>query len=164
MNCPDYNSPQALKKILDEKGFAMQKKFGQNFLCDEGIIDRIIEEAEIKPGDTVLEIGPGIGALTERLSALDIHLICVEIDKRLVSYLKRAYPDTCIIDFDFLKLKDYGAENVDIVISNLPYYIMTDIMMKIFEEDIRCDSLIFMMQKEVAERNCMRKKRRFSED
>ena len=108
-------------QIMKENNILPEAGFGQNFLCDEEIIGGIIDTAGIKPGDTVLEIGPGIGALTQKLSSLDINLICVEIDKRLVSYLRKAYPDTRIIDSDFLKLKDYGAEKIDVVISNLPY-------------------------------------------
>ena len=132
--------------ILPEAGF------GQNFLCDEEIIEGIIDVAGIKPGDRVLEIGPGIGALTEPLSQMDISLTCVEIDKRLVSYLKTAYPDLNIIDSDFLKLKDYGAENFDVVISNLPYYIMTDIMMKVFEEAVKARKIVYMVEEAALDR------------
>ena len=80
-------------QIMKENNILPEAGFGQNFLCDEDIITGIIEAADIKPGDTVLEIGPGIGALTEPLSKMDINLKCVEIDKRLVSYLRSAFPD-----------------------------------------------------------------------
>ena len=100
----------------------------------------------------MLEIGPGIGALTEPLSKMDINLKCVEIDKRLVSYLKGAYPDVEIIDSDFLKLKDYGAEKIDVVISNLPYYIMTDIMMKVFEEAVNARTIVYMVEEAALDR------------
>ena len=139
-------------QIMKENNILPEAGFGQNFLCDEEIIDCIIDAADIKPGDTVLEIGPGIGALTQKLSNLDINLICVEIDKRLVSYLRGAYPDTEIIDSDFLKLKDYGAEKIDVVISNLPYYIMTDIMMKVFEEAVNARKIVYMVEEAALDR------------
>ena len=132
--------------ILPEAGF------GQNFLCDEEIISGIIASAGIRPGDKVLEIGPGIGALTESLSQMDIDLTAVEIDKRLVSYLRKAFPDVNIIDSDFLKLKDYGAEGFDVVISNLPYYIMTDIMMKVFEEAVNARTIVYMVEEAALDR------------
>ena len=143
---------EQVQKILKENNILPEAGFGQNFLCDEEIIEGIIEAADIKPGDTVLEIGPGIGALTEKLSKLDINLRCVEIDKRLVSYLRTAYPDVEIIDSDFLKLKDYGAEKVDIVISNLPYYIMTDIMMKVFSEAVNARKIVYMIEEAALDR------------
>ena len=133
-------------KILPEAGF------GQNFLCDEEMISGIIEAADIRPGDKVLEIGPGIGALTEPLSKMDIDLTCVEIDKRLVSYLKTQDMNANIIDSDFLKLKDYGADKFDVVISNLPYYIMTDIMMKVFEEAVHARKIVYMVEEAALDR------------
>ena len=145
------NREQVLQ-IMRENNILPEAGFGQNFLCDEEIIDGIIDAADIKPGDTVLEIGPGIGALTQKLSNLDINLKCVEIDKRLVSFLRGAYPDTEIIDSDFLKIKDYGAEKVDVVISNLPYYIMTDIMMKVFEEAVNARKIVYMVEEAALDR------------
>ena len=139
-------------QIMRENNILPEAGFGQNFLCDEDIIEGIIEAADIKPGDTVLEIGPGIGALTGPLSKMDINLKCVEIDKRLVSYLRGAYPDVEIIDSDFLKLKDYGAEKIDVVISNLPYYIMTDIMMKVFEEAVNARRIVYMVEEAALDR------------
>lgn len=139
-------------QIMKENNILPEAGFGQNFLCDEDIIEGIIKAADIRPGDTVLEIGPGIGALTEPLSKMDINLRCVEIDKRLVSYLRGAYPDVEIIDSDFLKLKDYGAEKIDVVISNLPYYIMTDIMMKVFEEAVNARTIVYMVEEAALDR------------
>ena len=139
-------------QIIKENNILPEAGFGQNFLCDDQIIEGIIEAAGIKPGDTVLEIGPGIGALTEKLSGMGIDLKCVEIDKRLVSYLRSTYPDIEIIDSDFLKLKDYGAEKVDVVISNLPYYIMTDIMMKVFEEAVNARTIVYMVEEAALDR------------
>ena len=143
---------ETVLQIMKENNILPEAGFGQNFLCDEDIIEGIIEAADIRPGDTVLEIGPGIGALTEPLSKMDINLRCVEIDKRLVSYLRGAYPDVEIIDSDFLKLKDYGAEKIDVVISNLPYYIMTDIMMKVFEEAVNARTIVYMVEEAALDR------------
>jgi 16S rRNA (adenine1518-N6/adenine1519-N6)-dimethyltransferase len=139
-------------QIMKENNILPEAGFGQNFLCDEKTIEDIIAAAEIKPGDKVLEIGPGIGALTGPLSKMDIDLTCVEIDKRLVSFLRSAYPDINIIDSDFLKLKDYGAEKYDVVISNLPYYIMTDLMMKVFEEAINARRIVYMVEEAALDR------------
>ena len=139
-------------QIMKEHNILPEAGFGQNFLCNEDIIESIIEAAGIKPGDAVLEIGPGIGALTDPLSKMDINLKCVEIDKRLVSYLRGAYPDVEIIDSDFLKLKDYGADKIDVVISNLPYYIMTDIMMKVFEEAVNARTIVYMVEEAALDR------------
>lgn len=145
------NREQVLQ-IMRENNILPEAGFGQNFLCDEEIISGIIEAADIKPGDKVLEIGPGIGALTGPLSQMDIDLTCVEIDKRLVSYLKKAYPDLKIIDSDFLKLRDYEADRFDVVISNLPYYIMTDIMMKVFEEAVHAKKIVYMVEEAALDR------------
>ena len=145
------NREQVLQ-IMRENNILPEAGFGQNFLCDEKIISDIIKAADIRPGDKVLEIGPGIGALTGPLSEMDIDLTCVEIDKRLVSYLKKTYPDVNIIDADFLKLRDYGADKFDVVISNLPYYIMTDIMMKVFEEARNARKIVYMIEEAALDR------------
>ena len=139
-------------QIMKENNILPEAGFGQNFLCDEEIISSIIEAADIRPGDKGLEIGPGIGALTEPLSKMDIDLTCVEIDKRLVSYLRKAHPDLNVIDSDFLKLKNYEADKFDVVISNLPYYIMTDIMMKVFEEEVNARKIVYMVEEAALDR------------
>ena len=139
--------------FIKTHGILPESKFGQNFLCDDAIIASIIDAAKIEPGDKVLEIGPGIGALTRPLSKLDISLTCVEIDKRLAELL-RDDPDVKaeIIDSDYLKLKDYQSEDFDIVISNLPYYVMTDIMKKLFAECINVRKMVFMVEEDALER------------
>ena len=139
-------------QIMKENNILPEAGFGQNFLCDEEIISSIIEAADIKPGDKVLEIGPGIGALTEPLSKMDIDLTCVEIDKRLISYLRKAHPDLNVIDSDFLKLKSYEADKFDVVISNLPYYIMTDIMMQVSEEEVNARKIVYMVEEAALDR------------
>ena len=139
-------------EIMRENKILPVAGFGQNFLCDEEMISCIIEAADIRPADKVLEIGPGIGALTEPLSKMDIDLTCVEIDKRLVSYLKTQDLNANVIDSDFLKLKDYGADKFDVVISNLPYYVMTDIMMKVFEEAVHARKIVYMVEEAALDR------------
>ena len=144
---------EATVTYIKQNGILPESKFGQNFLCDETVIASIIDSAGIKPGDKVLEIGPGIGALTRELTKLDIRLVCVEIDKRLASLLREDTEiDAEVIDQDFLKLKDYGAESFDVVISNLPYYVMTDIMKKIFEECVNARQLVYMVEEDALDR------------
>src|SRR5574344_149794 len=139
-------------QILKENMALPDAKFGQNFLCDDIITNRIVELAGLKNGDNVLEIGPGIGAITRPISPLDVNLKCVEIDRRLVDILRDSDIDAEIISADYLKLRDYGAEKIDVVVSNLPYYIMTDIMKKIFSECTNSRTLVFMVEQAALER------------
>ena len=144
---------EATVTYIKQHGILPESKFGQNFLCDETVIASIIESAGIRPGDRVLEIGPGIGALTRQLTKLDISLVCVEIDKRLAGLLRDDQDiDAEVIDQDYLKLKDYGAETFDVVISNLPYYVMTDIMKKIFAECVNAGKMVYMVEEDALER------------
>ena len=144
---------EATNTYLKTHGILPEAKFGQNFLCDEGIAASIIESAEFRSGDRVLEIGPGIGALSRPLSKLDISLVCVEIDKRLASVLRDDPEVTAeITDSDFLKLKDYGAGEFDVVISNLPYYVMTDIMKKLYGECTKARRMVFMVEEDALDR------------
>lgn len=144
---------EATNQFIKTHGILPESKFGQNFLCDEAIVASIIDSAGIKSGDKVLEIGPGIGALTRPLSKLDISLTCVEIDKRLAEILRNDPEiDAKIIDSDFLKLDDYHAEDFDIVISNLPYYVMTDIMKKLFAECVNAREMVFMVEEDALDR------------
>ena len=151
---------QNIRGICEAYGFKITKSLGQNFLTDYNIIEKIIDGSGISEDDLVIEIGPGMGALTGELVKRAGKVIAIEIDKRLVEILKNNFALTEnleIVNEDILKadigkiISESGYENVKII-GNLPYYITTPIMMKIFEEDIRCDSLTFMMQKEVAER------------
>ena len=144
---------EATVTYIKQHGILPESKFGQNFLCDETVIASIIESAGIRPGDRVLEIGPGIGALTRELTKLEISLVCVEIDKRLAGLLRDDQDiDAEIIDQDYLKLKNYGAETFDVVISNLPYYVMTDIMKKIFAECVNAGKMVYMVEEDALER------------
>lgn len=144
---------EATASFIKEHGILPESKFGQNFLCDEAVVAQIIDAADIKNGDKVLEIGPGIGALTRPLSALDIDLVCVEIDKRLAEILRDDPEiDATVIDQDFLKLKDLDYASFDIVISNLPYYVMTDIMKKLLAECTNARKMVFMVEEDALDR------------
>ena len=135
------------------KGFMPESKFGQNFLCDGDIIDRIISLCDIGKGDKVLEIGPGLGSLSFPLASLTDNLTVVEIDKRLASFLKDDLElNALIINEDFLKLKDYCAEDFNVVVSNLPYYVMTDIMKKLFAQCVNARKMVFMVEQDALAR------------
>lgn len=121
-------------------------KFGQNFLCNESIISSIIEVSDIKPGDKVLEIGPGTGALTRRLVGIGADVTAVEIDHKLASALKEDLPEANVIDMDFLKLEDYEAGSYDHAISNIPYYVMTPIMCKLMTDLSNARGMTFMVE------------------
>ena len=136
-----------------ENGFLPESKFGQNFLIDEEIIGNIIGLCSIGRDDKVLEIGPGLGSLSVYLSDLTDDLTLIEIDKRLASYLEEDESVKArVISSDFLKLKDYGAEQIDVVVSNLPYYVMTDIMKKLFAQCVNARKMVFMVEKDALDR------------
>ena len=139
--------------IISSKGFMPESKFGQNFLCDEEIISNIVDLCEIKAGDKVLEIGPGLGSISFPISELTSDFTVVEIDKRLASFLKDELGlNANIITSDFLKLKDYDADKMNVVVSNLPYYVMTDIMKKLFDECSNARKMVFMVEKDALAR------------
>ena len=130
-------------------GFLPESKFGQNFLIDEDIIGNIIDLCGIEEGDKVLEIGPGLGSLSVFLSDKTSDLTLIEIDKRLASFLEADDKiSAAVISEDFLKLKDYGASDIDVVVSNLPYYVMTDIMKRLFAECVNARKMVFMVEDE----------------
>lgn len=148
------------KEIIDRYGFSFQKRFGQNFLIDGNIIDSIIDGASIEATDTILEIGPGIGSLTQMMAESAGKVIAVEIDKKLIPVLEDTlgdYENVRIINDDILKvdlhslLKEEGIDSVKVV-ANLPYYITTPIIMGLLEKDVPIESITVMIQKEVAER------------
>ncbi|MCQ2519854.1 MAG: 16S rRNA (adenine(1518)-N(6)/adenine(1519)-N(6))-dimethyltransferase RsmA [Lachnospiraceae bacterium] len=148
-------------KVLEKYNFNFQKKFGQNFLIDTHILEGIIDGAEIGPDDCVLEIGPGIGTMTQYLCERARFVICVEIDKNLIPVLNDTlspYDNKIIINQDVLKVdinalcEEYNGGKPIKVVANLPYYITTPIIMGLFESHVPLDSITVMVQKEVADR------------
>lgn len=154
-------SPKRLKEILGKHNFQFSKSLGQNFLIDGNIVRKIVESAEITKDDYVLEVGPGMGTLTEELGLHAKKVIAVELDNKLEAVLKDtlgAYNNIEIIFGDILKLdlKEIIKEKMDDkrikIVANLPYYITTPIIAKFLEEGYNIDSINVMVQKEVAER------------
>lgn len=153
--------PQNTIEVLQKYNFSFQKKFGQNFLIDTHVLDKIIDSAEITKEDFVLEIGPGIGTMTQYLCEHAKKVIAVEIDKKLIPILEetlKEYDNVSVINEDILKLdiKKIVEENNQgkpiKVVANLPYYITTPIIMGLFESHVPIDSITIMVQKEVADR------------
>ncbi len=141
--------------ILESNELHAKTKFGQNFLCNEEIIKRIIEVSGVGPDSVCLEIGPGIGALTEPLSDLCSKLTAVEIDKELFSYLEKSLGDKVALYLsDYLKLKkdDYVEEPFDHILSNIPYYVMTGIMKKLMVDCGNAERMTFMVEDEAIAR------------
>lgn len=147
-------------EIVHKYQFGFQKKFGQNFLVDSSILDKIIEAADLTKQDVALEIGPGIGTLTQRLAEEAGEVIAVEIDKNLIPILDETladYSNVTVLNEDILKLdihkivEEHGGKPLKVV-ANLPYYITTPIIMALFEKQIPIRSVTVMVQKEVADR------------
>ncbi len=148
-------------EIIKKYDFAFQKKFGQNFLIDQRVLDKIIAAADIGPDDCVLEIGPGIGTLTRCLAEAAGQVIAVEIDKNLIPILADVlsdYNNITVINDDILKVdiqalvdERNGGKPIKVV-ANLPYYITTPIIMGLFESNVPIDNITVMVQKEVADR------------
>ena len=158
----DIATPIRTKAILEKYGFTFKKSLGQNFLIDTNILRNIVENAELTESSGAVEIGPGIGALTEQLAKVCKKVLAFEIDQRLIPVLKDTlspYPHVTIINQDFLKanvnevLKEYFTEEEEIsIVANLPYYITTPIIMKCLEEKLPFKNMVVMMQKEVGDR------------
>lgn len=147
--------------IIQKYQFAFQKKFGQNFLIDPHVLDKIIQAAEITREDCVLEIGPGIGTMTQYLAEHARHVVAVEIDANLIPILGETlaeYDNVTVLNQDILKtdiqglVDTYNAGKPIKVAANLPYYITTPIIMGLFESRVPIDNITIMVQKEVAER------------
>ena len=161
MTEPTLGNPQNTIEILKKHNFTFQKKFGQNFLIDTHVLDKIIAAAEITKDDFVLEIGPGIGTMTQYLAQAAGKVAAVEIDKALIPILGdtlSAYDNVMIINEDVLKVdiqklveEENGGRPVKVV-ANLPYYITTPIIMGLFEKHVPIESITVMVQKEVADR------------
>ena len=154
-------TPSATKEIINKYSFAFQKKFGQNCLIDSNVLESIIRGAEITKDDFVLEIGPGIGTMTQYLCESARQVVAVEIDKMLIPILEDTlseYDNVEVINQDVLKvdIKSLAEEKNNgkpiKVVANLPYYITTPIIMGLFESGVPIDSITIMVQKEVADR------------
>lgn len=153
------SNPQKTIEVIKRHGFDFQKKFGQNFLIDAHVLDKIIASAEITENDFVLEIGPGIGTMTQYLAEAAREVIAVEIDRNLIPILNETlaqYDNVTVLNQDILKT-DIGAIADEKnggrpikVVANLPYYITTPIIMGLFESKVPIDSITVMVQKEVA--------------
>ena len=161
MKEPILGNPQNTIAVLQKYDFAFQKKFGQNFLIDTHVLDKIIASAEITKDDMVLEIGPGIGTMTQYLSNAAGKVIAVEIDKNLIPILEDTldgFDNVRVINEDVLKVdiakiaeEENGGRPIKVV-ANLPYYITTPIIMGLFENHVPLKSITVMVQKEVADR------------
>ncbi len=161
MKKPTLGNPQNTIEVLQKYDFTFQKKFGQNFLIDTHVLDKIISAAHITKEDMVLEIGPGIGTMTQYLAEAAGKVIAVEIDKNLIPILSDTlseYQNVRIINEDVLKLdlrkladEENGGKAIKVV-ANLPYYITTPIIMGLFENHVPVESITVMVQKEVADR------------
>lgn len=161
MNQPTLGNPQNTIAVLQKYNFSFQKKFGQNFLIDTHVLDKIIRSAEIMKDDFVLEIGPGIGTMTQYLACAAREVVAVEIDKALIPILEdtlSSYDNVTVINEDVLKLdiiklaqERNGGKPIKVV-ANLPYYITTPIIMGLFESHVPVQSITVMVQKEVADR------------
>ena len=161
MKEPTLGNPQNTIEVLQKYHFNFQKKFGQNFLIDTHVLDKIISAAGITKDDFVLEIGPGIWTMTQYLACAAREVVAVEIDKNLIPILEdtlQDYENVSVINDDILKVdiaalaeeKNQGRPIK--VVANLPYYITTPIIMGLFEKNVPLESITVMVQKEVADR------------
>ncbi|MDQ0273110.1 16S rRNA (adenine(1518)-N(6)/adenine(1519)-N(6))-dimethyltransferase RsmA [Cytobacillus purgationiresistens] len=158
----DIATPVRTKAILDKYGFSFKKSLGQNFLIDTNILNRIVDHAELTPESGAIEIGPGIGALTEQLARRSKKVLAFEIDQRLLPILEETlapYSNTKVINEDVLKAdvktaieEEFEGMNDIMVVANLPYYVTTPIIMKLLEDKLPIRGIVCMLQKEVADR------------
>lgn len=153
-------SPRKMNELLDSNDFKFKKKFGQNFIVDQNIIDKIIFESGVDKDTMVIEVGPGAGSLTYKLASSSKNVLCYEIDESLKDILSNNLDGLSNVDIkfgDFLNadvvfdLKDYSFDKL-YVVANLPYYITTPIIMKIIEDKVPVDKIVVMVQKEVGDR------------
>ncbi|HIX64339.1 MAG TPA: 16S rRNA (adenine(1518)-N(6)/adenine(1519)-N(6))-dimethyltransferase RsmA [Candidatus Mediterraneibacter colneyensis] len=161
MKQPTLGNPQETIAVLQKYNFVFQKKFGQNFLIDTHVLDKIIRAAGIEENDCVLEIGPGIGTMTQYLACAARRVVAVEIDRALIPILEDTlggYDNVRVINDDVLKVdiaalaEDENGGQPLKVVANLPYYITTPIIMGLFENHVPVKSITVMVQKEVADR------------
>ena len=157
----NLGNPQETIAVLQRYGFNFQKKYGQNFLIDTHVLDKIIGAAQIGPDDFVLEIGPGIGTMTQYLAEAAREVVAVEIDTKLIPILQdtlKEYDNVTVLNEDILKVdirkiaeEKNGGKPIKVV-AHLPDYITTPIIMGLFESEVPLDSITVMVQKEVADR------------
>lgn len=161
MTTPYLGNPKGTIEVLQKYDFVFQKKYGQNFLIDTHVLDKIIDAAHITKEDFVLEIGPGIGTMTQYLAQAAGKVYAVEIDRTLIPILEdtlQDFPNVTILNEDILKVdikklaEEHNAGKPIKVVANLPYYITTPIIMGLFESDVPVASITVMVQKEVADR------------
>ena len=154
-------NPKNTIEVIQKYQFAFQKKFGQNFLIDPHVLDKIIGAAGVTKEDMVLEIGPGIGTMTQYLAEAAREVVAVEIDNNLIPILKETlaeYDNVTVINEDILKVdiktlaEEHNSGRPIKVVANLPYYITTPIIMGLFESNVPIDNITVMVQKEVADR------------
>ena len=157
----ELSNPKNVQKIIKDHQFSVRKKYGQNFLVDANILGAIVEAADIQKDDLVLEIGPGLGALTEHLLQAGGKVIAVEVDPMLIPILQenlKGYDNLVLINDDILKadldalIEKEGGGRKAKVVANLPYYITTPVVMELLEKQTRIESITVMVQKEVAQR------------
>ena len=157
----NLGNPKNTIEIIQKYEFMFQKKFGQNFLIDTHVLEKIISAAGITKNDCVLEIGPGIGHMTHYLAENAGHVVAVEIDRNLIPILKETladYDNVTVINEDILRVdikalaEEYNGGKPIKVVANLPYYITTPIIMGLFESGVPIDNITVMVQKEVADR------------
>ena len=158
---PYLGNPKYTIEVLQKYHFVFQKRFGQNFLIDEHVLEKIIDSSGITKDDFILEIGPGIGTMTQYLAEAAREVAAVEIDSSLIPILKdtlKEWDNVTVINNDILKTdikkiadEKNGGKPVKVV-ANLPYYITTPIIMGLFEKNVPVDSITVMVQKEVADR------------
>ncbi|OIJ20534.1 16S rRNA (adenine(1518)-N(6)/adenine(1519)-N(6))-dimethyltransferase [Anaerobacillus alkalidiazotrophicus] len=158
----DIATPNRTKDILKKYGFTFKKSLGQNFLIDTNILNNIVDCADLNNESGAIEIGPGIGALTEQIAKRCEKVVAFEIDQRLLPILKEtlsAYPHVTVVHSDVLEadihkvIRENFKENQDLmVVANLPYYVTTPILLKLLEEKLPIRGIVVMIQKEVAER------------
>ena len=157
----NLGNPKNTIEIIQKYEFMFQKKFGQNFLIDNHVLEKIISAAGITKNDCVLEIGPGIGTMTQYLAENAGHVVAVEIDRNLIPILKETladYDNVTVINEDILRVdikalaEEYNGGKPIKVVANLPYYITTPIIMGLFESGVPIDNITVMVQKEVADR------------
>lgn len=158
---PTLGTPTATAAVINKYNFSFRKKFGQNFLIDKSMLEKIVDSAEVTEDDCVLEIGPGIGTMTQYLAERAKKVIVVEIDTDLIPILNDTlseYDNVTIINNDILKVDlnklvdDYNDGKPIKVVANLPYYITTPIILELLEKKVPLHSITIMVQKEVADR------------